>query len=52
LQLVDEISIQRNLKKCGSIVQLVKIYETKNSVKMMLEYVNGGTLGSMIRSQR
>jgi serine/threonine protein kinase len=52
LQLVDEISTQRNLRKCGSIVQLLKIYETKNSVKMMLEYVNGGTLGNIIRSQR
>jgi serine/threonine protein kinase len=49
---VDEISVQRNLRKCGSIVQLLKIYETKNSVKLKLEYLNGGTLGNLIRSER
>jgi serine/threonine protein kinase len=52
LQLVDEISIQRNLRKCGSIVQLLRIYETQNSIKLMLEYLNGGTLGNIVRSQR
>ena len=52
MQLVDEISVQRNLRKCGSIVQLLKIYETKNSVKLKLEYLNGGTLGNLIRSER
>ena len=40
------------MQKCGSIVQLIKIYETDSSVKMMLEYVNGGSLGKIIRSQR
>lgn len=52
MQLVDEISIQRNLRKCGSIVQLLKIYETKHSVNLLLEYLNGGTLGTIIKSRR
>jgi serine/threonine protein kinase len=52
LQLVDEISIQRTLRKCGSVVQLLRIYETQNSIKLMLEYLNGGTLGNIVRSQR
>ena len=50
--MVDEISIQRTLSRCGSIVHIFKIYETINSVKIMLQYINGGTLGNLIRLQR
>jgi hypothetical protein len=49
LQLVEEISIQRNLVRCGSIVHINKIYETADDVKIMLQYINGGTLGNLIR---
>lgn len=34
----QEIEVHRCLNKCESALQLFKVYETKNSIKMFLEY--------------
>lgn len=50
--MLDEINIQRNLRNCGSIVQIDKIFETSDAIKILLEFINGGTLGDLIKQGR
>lgn len=36
---------------CPSSVKLVRVYETQRSIKIMLEYCDGGNLGKYIRNK-
>lgn len=42
--------MQRCLNKCGNTIQLYKVYETENSVYMIIEYQSGGTLQDLIKT--
>ena len=48
-QLRNEIKVQRELHCCESTVSILRVYENKSSVKLLMPYYSGGSLGDMIR---
>jgi serine/threonine protein kinase len=47
-QMVNEIQIQRSLKLCGNTIKIIKIYESEKYLNLLLEYMEGGTLGDIL----
>jgi serine/threonine protein kinase len=46
--MANEIQIQRALKLCGSTIKIIKIYESEKYLNLLLEYMEGGTLGDIL----
>lgn len=47
--LVNEIKIMRDLNEVKGCLKLFGVYETHNSVNLILEYVKGGELMKRIK---
>ena len=47
-QILEEIRIQRELRVCGNVLTLFRVYECKLNLYLLLEYEEGGTLRSKI----
>jgi serine/threonine protein kinase len=49
--MVDEIAIQRELSDCKSILEILRVHETATEVQIIMEYVEGGSLGDLLRNK-
>jgi serine/threonine protein kinase len=49
--MLNEIRIQRQLKLCGNVIKLIKIYESDNYLNLLMEYQEGGCLGDILEKQ-
>ena len=50
--MVDEVNMHRELSECSTILQLLKIFESKDSVYLMVEYEEGGDLVEIIEKKK
>lgn len=41
----------RIMTNCGNALKLFKVYESESFINLLLEYIDGGTLGSIIDRQ-
>lgn len=49
MQIIKEIQIQRNLlRNCGSVVKILKVYESDDFINIVMDYHEGGSLSSYI----
>jgi serine/threonine protein kinase len=46
--MINEIRIQRELRKCGNTIRLFKIFESETYLNLLMEYEEGGTLGEVL----
>ncbi|TNV87236.1 hypothetical protein FGO68_gene17205 [Halteria grandinella] len=50
-QMINEIQIQRQLRLCGNIIRLNKIYECDKYLNLLMDFQEGGTLGDILEKQ-
>jgi serine/threonine protein kinase len=47
-QMVKEIQFQRKMRDCGNVLKLYKVYESDQYIYLVMEYLDGGTLGELL----
>jgi serine/threonine protein kinase len=45
---MTEIQIMRDLKDCGNVVKIHKLYESESYINILMEYHEGGNLSSVL----
>lgn len=49
--MINEIRIQRQLRLCGNVIKLLKVYESDNYLNLLMEFQEGGSLGEILEKQ-